>query len=158
MIFGQLIEYKKRNIFFKNCAENGARRLVPDLLLLFKKILGESKCSAAYFQYILIVLNLPYNKKQRVKLQTIDPEIFSISILQKEVWDQFLSYILCMIYQEKCFSCHILLTLQILLSDSLYFSRYWSIWLLRLLYKPGCDVIKFDINLIFLRIVFGVRP
>ena len=33
MKFGQLIEYNKRNIFFKNYAENEASRLVPDLLI-----------------------------------------------------------------------------------------------------------------------------
>ena len=37
MKFGQLIEYNKRNIFFKNYAENEASRLVPDLFLFFKK-------------------------------------------------------------------------------------------------------------------------
>ena len=31
MKFGQLIEYNKRNIFFKNYAENEGRRLVADL-------------------------------------------------------------------------------------------------------------------------------
>ena len=41
---------------------------------------------------------------------------------------------------EKCFSCYILLTDQISLSDCLYFLRYWVI----------CDVIKFEINPIFL--------
>ena len=33
MKFGQLIEYNKRNIFFKNYAENEARRLVSDLFI-----------------------------------------------------------------------------------------------------------------------------
>ena len=37
MKFGQLIEYNKRNILLKNYAENEAGRLVPDLLLFFKK-------------------------------------------------------------------------------------------------------------------------
>ena len=37
MKFGQLIEYNKRNIFFKNYAENEARRLVLDLFSFFKK-------------------------------------------------------------------------------------------------------------------------
>ena len=32
---------------------------------------------------------------------------------------QFLEHILCMILQEKCFSCYILLTDQILLADCL---------------------------------------
>ena len=33
MKFGQVIEYNKRTISFKNRAENEARRLVPDLFL-----------------------------------------------------------------------------------------------------------------------------
>ena len=33
MKFGQLIEYSKRKIFFKNYAENKARRLVPNLFI-----------------------------------------------------------------------------------------------------------------------------
>ena len=38
MEFGQLIEYNKRNIFFRSYAENEAGRLVPDLSLFFKKV------------------------------------------------------------------------------------------------------------------------
>ena len=38
MRFGQLIEYNKRNLLLKNYAENEARRLVPELLLFFKKV------------------------------------------------------------------------------------------------------------------------
>ena len=37
MKFGQLIEYNREIFFFRNYAENEARRLVPDLLLFFKK-------------------------------------------------------------------------------------------------------------------------
>ena len=37
MKFGQIIEYNKRYIFFKNYAENKAVRLVPDLFLFFEK-------------------------------------------------------------------------------------------------------------------------
>ena len=37
MKLGQLIEYNKRNIFFKNYAEIEAGRLVPGLFLLFLK-------------------------------------------------------------------------------------------------------------------------
>ena len=35
-------------------------------------------------------------------------------------------------FQEKCFSCYILLTDQISLSDCLDFSRYWAICALQL--------------------------
>ena len=34
------------------------------------------------------------------------------------------------IFDKKCFSCYILLTDQISLSDCLYFSRYWAICVL----------------------------
>ena len=63
--FGQLIEYNK--IFFlKSHAENKAGRLIRDLVLLFKKsfICGKSKWPAASFQYILIGLNMAYNKNK----------------------------------------------------------------------------------------------
>ena len=39
MKFGQSIEYIKINFFLKNHAENETKRLVPDLLLFFKKAL-----------------------------------------------------------------------------------------------------------------------
>ena len=37
MKFGQLIEYKREIIFFKNYAEIEVGRLVPDLFLFFEK-------------------------------------------------------------------------------------------------------------------------
>ena len=45
---------------------------------------------------------------------------------------RFQDNILCMIFQEKCFSCNILLTDQTLLSDYVYFSRYWAMCALQL--------------------------
>ena len=86
-----------------------------------------------------------------VKLQTIDPEICSFLIFQKRVWDQFLHHILCMNFQEKYSSCYILLTDEILLSDCLYFSKYWVVCVLQWSYY-NClltRLTKFDINLTF---------
>ena len=54
--------------------------------------------------------------------------------------------ILCMIFQEKCFSCHTLLNDQISFPDYLYFLRYWSLCVL----EPVREVINFETNLIFL--------
>ena len=51
MKFGQLIEYSKGNIFFKNHAENEAGRLVPDLFLFFKKDLYEVKASGLQLRF-----------------------------------------------------------------------------------------------------------
>ena len=62
MKLGHLIEYNKGNIFLQSHAENEVGRLVPDLL-----ISGKSKCSATYFQYISIALNLAYNKNKLYK-------------------------------------------------------------------------------------------
>ena len=41
MKFGQVIEYRKSNIFYKNLGESNAERLVPDLFLFFEKALYE---------------------------------------------------------------------------------------------------------------------
>ena len=43
MKFGQVIEYNKKNIFFKSHRENETARLVPGLFLLFEKALFEIK-------------------------------------------------------------------------------------------------------------------
>ena len=37
------------------------------------------------------------------------------------------------VFQKKCFSCYILLTDQISVSDCLYFSRYWAVCVLQLI-------------------------
>ena len=49
MKFGQSVEYNKRQIFFKNYAQNEAEKLVPDFFLFFKKafVRNKSKWSTA---------------------------------------------------------------------------------------------------------------
>ena len=114
MKLGQLIEYNKRNIFFfKNYVESEAGRLVLDLVLFFKKAQQPSTWHTI--------------KTNCIKPQTIDPEIYSTFFFQKWVWEQLLHHILCMIFQEKCFSCYIQLIDQISLYDCPYFSKYWAI-------------------------------
>ena len=54
-----------------------------------------------------------------------------------------------MIFEEKQFYCYIILTDQISLSGCRYIMQYWPICVLWL-FVPSCDVINFDINLIFL--------
>ena len=51
MKFGQLIQYNKRNIFFKNYAENEEGRLVPDLFLFFEKVSYEVKASGLQLSF-----------------------------------------------------------------------------------------------------------
>ena len=54
---------------------------------------------------------------------------------QKEVWNRFSCQIFCIISEEQHFSCYILLTDQISLSDYLYFARYWAVCVLWLFYN-----------------------
>ena len=134
MKFGQLIEHPKRNIFFRNYVENKAGKLVPDHFLFFKKDLYQVKGSGLQLDFT--IFRQPSNQHtietNYSKLHTIDSEICSILIFQISVQKQFLQHILSMTFQQKCSSCYILLTDQISLPGSLYFLRYWSIYILQL--------------------------
>ena len=52
MVRGQVIEYNKI-CFFKNFAKNEAERVLPDLLLFFKKILDELIVSSLQLSFII---------------------------------------------------------------------------------------------------------
>ena len=64
MKFGQLIEHNKTNNFlWKSSRKRGTDTSSKPLFLFLKSFIwSKSKCSAAYFQYISIALNLAYNK------------------------------------------------------------------------------------------------
>ena len=62
----------------------------------------------------------------------MDPEICLNLIFLESVWEWFLHHILCMSFHEKSFSCYILITDQIALSDCFYVLRYWAIRVLQL--------------------------
>ena len=79
---------------------------------------SKSKRSAACFQYILIALNMAYNKNKLYK----NLNYWSRDMLKFDFLEKDLHHILCIIFQEKCFSCYI----------------------------PGCDVINFEIIFIIL--------
>ena len=53
-------------------------------------------------------------------------------------------------FSRKCFSCYILLPDQISLSDYLYFSRYWAIWVLQLFVNQAVTSKNLKITLSFL--------
>ena len=144
MRLGQVMEYNKRNH-----AENEAEILVPDLFFCFSSrtlffILAKFFFRPLFFILGNIFFQLSFDifrqssiqdaiKTNCIKLQTIDPEICSNLNFQKRI--QFFHHILSMIFQEKCFSCYILLTDQILLPDCLYFLKYWLIFVLQLFFN-----------------------
>ena len=135
----------------KNHAENEARKLVSNCLLFFEKALYQVKANGLHVNFTIFwqPSNQHAIKTNRLKLYTTHPEICSILIFQMRVWEQFLQHILCMIFQQKCFSCYILLTDQISLSDCLYFLRYWTICLLQLFVNQVVTGTNFEINLSF---------
>ena len=53
MKFGQLIEYRKRNVFFKSYAENEAGELVPVRFSFFKKALYKVKASGRQLDFTI---------------------------------------------------------------------------------------------------------
>ena len=89
MKFGQSIDYNKRNIFLQSYAENEAGRLVPDLFLFFKKAQYEVKASGLQLSFVILRKSSTCHtiKINCIKLQIIDPEICSILIFQKRIWD-----------------------------------------------------------------------
>ena len=123
---GQVVEYNNRNIFFKYHAENEAGRLVPDLFFFFRKALYELKASGLQLSSHHFRQSSTWQtiKTKQIKLQNIDPDICSILIFQKKVWELFLHHSLCIIFQEKYFLCYTLLTdhfFFFLISNFLYF-------------------------------------
>ena len=132
MKFGQLIEYNNRNNFFKIMQKVRQRDQLQTSFCFLEK-LYEVKASGLQLSVnTSIALKLAYKKTSCINLQSIDPEICPILTFQKRLWKYFLHHILCLIFQEKCFSCYILFTDQISLSDCLYFLEYWAICVLQL--------------------------
>ena len=132
MKLGQLLEYKKRKTFLqKSCRKWGRETSFKPVFFFSKK----KKWSAAYFQYILIALYLAYNKNKLCKIL----DCWSSDTLNVDFLDLI---ILCMIFlMLNSILCYILLTDQVSLFDCLVIS---------IVCFPSCDIINFEINLIFL--------
>ena len=84
-----------------------------------------------------------------LELYTIDPEICSILIFKIRVWEQLPQHILFIIFQQKCSSCYILLTNYFIVQLPLLLEILGNMCF-AIVSEPGCDVIDFEINLIFL--------
>ena len=118
------------------------------LFNFFNKNLYKVKASGLQLSFNIFRLPSAWHKIKKKLYKTLNywfRGILNSDFLEKGLG--IVSTLLYMIFQEKCFSCYILLTDQISLSDCL----------LELLGKlptanacfSGCDVINFVINLIF---------
>ena len=127
MKLDQLIEYNKINIFPQKLCRKWGRETSSRPPFIFKKSLkwGES-------QYISKALNLANHiNKLHKTLDYWSRDVLNFNFPVKGLGLVYLTHI-CMVFQEKCFSCYILLTNQISLSDCLFFSRSWAICVLQL--------------------------
>ena len=105
-----------------------------------------------------IVFNLAYNKNKLYKiLDYWSRDMLNSNFLEKGQ-GQFLHHILYMIFLRKCFSCYILLTDQILLSNCFYFSRYWAICVLQLLVNQALTSQNLKLTLSFWSNRFATWP
>ena len=102
---------------FKKHAKNEAEDLFQTFFFVFFVCFFFKKHSITSKQVVsnivLIYLGGPPHehtiKSNCITSQTVDPEIFSISILYNRVWYWLHHHILCMIFQEKYFLWDILL-------------------------------------------------
>ena len=86
MKFVQLIEYDMTNIFLQISRRKwGVEETSSRCLFVFLKrfMWGQSKWSAAQFQYILIALNRAYNKKNYKTLDYWSKDLLNFAFLQK---------------------------------------------------------------------------
>ena len=59
MKFGQLLEYNRNIFFFKNHAENEARRIFPDFFFFLKKKKTLYEVIASFFSLVSIFFDSP---------------------------------------------------------------------------------------------------
>ena len=129
MKFDQSMEYNMRNIFLKNHAKNVVGKLFLDPFLKkqhWAYFLINSLKSYKVCFYCMLIWGLSIHIKN--KLQTtcfyLIQSFFFMKV--KEVWTWSPCLIFCMIFEEKYFSCYILL----LYSRCLHCVRYLVIYVL----------------------------
>ena len=137
MKFGHLIEHNMRNIFLeKSCTKYG-RGTIPRLFTETSKLnICLDQQSKVLHDLFYSISGLGLSKYNETKPQSTCFYLPSKAFLknQKKVWNQSPCLIFCMIFEEKYFSCYILLTDQTSLSGCLYFVR-WIVWVLQLFVK-----------------------
>ena len=106
---GQLIRYNMKNIFLQNLVKNEAKKLVPDLFLIFKKALDKVKASDQHLSFNILwyTLTLTYNENKIYSTS----DCCSRCVLNFYFLKNGLE--LAMIFKEKYFSYYILLIEQV---------------------------------------------
>ena len=129
MQFRKLIEYNTRNIFLQISCRKWGRETSSRPFLFFKIALYEVKASG--LQLSFNIFQWPSAWYTTKKLFRLLIQIYSLFLVFRKGSGNSFSTIFCVwFFKKKCFSCYILLTQQIALSDFLYFLWYWAICVL----------------------------
>ena len=149
MRFGQVIEYNKGISVLQNSfrVENKVGRLVPDFFLFFKKALYEVKVKASDLQLSFNIFrqSSAWNTIKRLykTLHFWSRDMLNIDFLEKGLGIVSLSHFAYDFSRKAFLMLYFInwlpLLLEILLSMGI-----------GIFCEPGCDVIKFEISLIFL--------
>ena len=135
MKFGQLIEYNKINIFLQKSSRKKAWRLVPDLLLFFKKVLYVVKASK--------------NKLHKALDYYWSRDMLNFDFLEKGLGIIF-QYILCIwFFKKNIFHVIFYWLTKIIVLLSLLLGILGN-KCIGIVCFPDCEVINFEINRIFL--------
>ena len=125
-------------------------RLVPGLFLFFEKAYYEVKASGLQIRHIWIALNLPYNKSKLYKtLDDWSRDLLIFNFFEKGLWlvspphfvNDFSGKMFLILHYIKLPNFIVWLPLLLEILGNICIS---------IVCWPGCEVIKFEINLIFL--------
>ena len=151
MKFGQLIDQPKRNIFIEKLCRKLGRETSPRPLFVFLKnfILGKSKWSAAWFHYISIALKLAYNRNKLFKtLRYWSRDMLNFNFLNKGLGIVSPAHFVYH-FSTKMFMLHSINWPNFIAWLCLLFEILGNMCI-AIVCQPGCDVMDFEIKLIFL--------
>ena len=119
--------------------------------LFFKKALYKVKASGQQLSFnISIALNVACNTTNFIRHLTVDPDMCSILIFQKRLWEQCFHHILCIVFQNKCFSIFYYINRPNLSTRLPLLLKILGCYIyIAIVCFPCCGVINFKINFIF---------
>ena len=134
MKFGQLIQCNMRNFFLEKShtkcgGETNPRPFSGNYNWAYLWINNLKFYTVCFY----CMASWRLSKYNKTKLQTTYFYLILSSFLKnKEVWNWSPCLIFCIIFEEKHFSCYVILIDQVSLSGYLHFVRYWAICVLQL--------------------------
>ena len=127
MTFAQLVDYDKKNIFLQKSSRKWGRKTSSRPLFDFsKRFIYEVEASGLQISFNIFRWLLT-SHTMKINFRLLVLRYAQFSFFRKVSENSFSSTICVSFFKRKCFSCCILLTDKISLSDCFYFLRYQEI-------------------------------